>query len=211
MMNCAIIGYGELGQQLHRFIIDAYAPEKVVFFDDGCVERQQQGAVPFADYLSDKYADYAFFIGLGYKQLAAKARILKELQEADRQLPSLVHPTAWVAPTAQIGEAVYIYPQCNIDKEVELRPGALLNNSVTVSHNSVVGPCSYLSPGVVLCGFVSIGHNSFLGAGTLVSNNIAIGNEVVTGIGSVVAQPVPDGSHCIGNPLKLLSQPIQLI
>lgn len=209
-MNCAIIGYGELGRQLHAFIKEQYAPATTFFFDDGCFERDEPNAFPFNSYMDERFADCAFFIGLGYRQLAAKAAVLQQLQAADRQLPSLVHPTAWVAPTAQIGEAVYVYPMSNIDKNVVLQHGALLNNTVTVSHDSVVGSCAYLSPGVVLCGFTQVGSGSFVGAGAVVANNVSIGHEVVAGIGSIITQNIPDGTHCIGNPLKILNKPIKL-
>ncbi len=209
-MKCAIIGYGELGRQLHAFINDRYAPASTVFFDDGCYERKELNAFPFNDYLQEQFADHAFFIGLGYRQLTAKAAVLQQLQAVGRQLPSLVHATAWVAPTAHIGEAVYVYPLCNIDKNVVLQAGTLLNNTVTVSHDSVVGGCSYLSPGVVLCGFTQVGSGSFIGAGTVIANNVVLGNQVVAGIGSIITQNLPDGTHCIGNPLKILTKPIQL-
>jgi sugar O-acyltransferase (sialic acid O-acetyltransferase NeuD family) len=209
-MKCAIIGYGELGRQLHAFIQAMDAPEVTVFFDDGCYDRKEPNAFPFNDYLQEQFADYAFFIGLGYKQLAAKEKILQQLLSAGRNLPSLVHHTAWIAPTAHIGQAVYVYPLCNIDKNVVLAPGALLNNSVTISHDSVVGQCSYLSPGVVVCGFTQIGSGSFIGAGTTLANHVSLGSNVVVGIGSVVTQNIPDGTHCIGNPLKLLNKPIKL-
>jgi sugar O-acyltransferase (sialic acid O-acetyltransferase NeuD family) len=209
-MKCAIAGYGELGRQLHIFIKELYAPAQTIFFDDNCFANGMQDAHPFNNCLLDEYANFSFFIGLGYKQLAAKARLISQLQQAGRQLPSLIHQTAWVSPLVAIGAAVYVYPMCNIDKNVILQDGVLLNNSVTISHDSQAGCCSYLSPGVTLCGFTSIGSSSFIGAGAVVANNISIGNNVVAGIGSVIAQNIADNTHCIGNPLKLLSKPIQL-
>ena len=99
---------------------------------------------------------------------------------------------------------------CNLDAEVELASGVLLNNSVVVSHNSRVGVAAYLSPGVVLSGHVTIGDFTFLGAGTTVANGRRIGTNARIGIGSVITRDVPDGASAIGNPLRLLEHPLEL-
>jgi acetyltransferase-like isoleucine patch superfamily enzyme len=99
---------------------------------------------------------------------------------------------------------------CNLGESVELETGALLNNSVVVSHDSRIGDAAYLSPGVVLSGHVTVGSAAFLGSGVVVANQRSIGSRARVGIGSVVTRDVPDDASAIGNPLRFLDRPLDL-
>lgn len=198
-MKTGIIGYGELGQQL-RLFLEAIEVDDFVIFDD---KSNHPNAYAFNKYLSFEDIQ-AYYIGLGYKHLELKSRILEILQRKGKQIPNLIHSTVYCASTSKIGNAVYIYPKCNIDKEVILHDGVLLNNSVTVSHNCEIGEATYLSPGVVLSGQVAIGKSCFLGSGVTVANGITIGNNVKIGIGSVITKDLPSNSCWIGNPCRIV-------
>jgi sugar O-acyltransferase (sialic acid O-acetyltransferase NeuD family) len=204
-MQIAFIGYGELGRQVHSLIQQTGSAVEAIFFDDGLYQQKEVNAFPFHAYEEEQYKNYSFIISLGYKHLPAKQKIIKRLEDLERNIYSFIHPSCFVSPSASIESGVIVYPMCNIDKEVNIGTGVLLNNSVTVSHNAVIGNCCYLSPGVVLSGNVIIGENTFIGAGAIVANNIIIGKNVIIGIGTVVTQDVADNSSVIGNPMKFVN------
>ena len=210
-MTIGIIGFGTLGRQILGLLSELNADEPVAFFDD--LTRPEGGLKGFAfnSHLDPRFSDFAFYLGLGYKFLPYKARILSGLRAAGRNTPSFVHPTCHVHHTSHIGDGCVVYPKCNLDQSVEIGNGTLLHNSVVVSHNSVVGEACYLSPGVVLAGSVTVGAETFLGAGTIVSNGCSIGRGVRVGIGSVITQDVPDGASVIGNPIRTLDRPLNLV
>jgi sugar O-acyltransferase (sialic acid O-acetyltransferase NeuD family) len=207
----AYIGFGDLGKQLSLFLKQTTADEiSEVYFDDNLFSTQQANSFPFSKYADIQFAGYEFFICLGYKNLELKTKILGELIKAGKKLPSFIHPSSIINPTASLGAGVIIYPGCNIDQYVVLQDGVLLNNSVTVSHNTVIGKSSFIAPGVVICGNVKIGKENFTGSATVISNNTELGDNVITGIGTVVTGNVPAGSSVIGSPMKILTEKINL-
>ncbi|HRI27695.1 MAG TPA: acetyltransferase [Chitinophagales bacterium] len=210
MNKIAFVGFGELGEQLWEFIQHSYLPAVRIVFDDTLHGQGLVNAYPFEEYEQDRFKDYHFFIGLGYRRLALKAQVLQRLKELGRSLPRYVHPTCHVAHTAQIGAATYLYPMCNIDRKVQLGEGVLLNNSVVVSHSSLISDNCFLAPSVTVCGYVQVGNGVFIGAGSTVSNGVSIGAGSVIGLGSVVTKNLPNGTQAVGNPLRVVHKPIQL-
>lgn len=201
MRKLAFIGYGALAKQ----IINLVKPEKddeLIYFDDIAFNANIKNASKFSDYLEEGYKDFTFCVCLGYKHLELKQKIVNELLANNRKLLTFVHHTAHIDETAKIGEGVIIYPMCNVDQNVNIKIGTLLNNSVVVSHDSTVGECCFLAPGTVLSGEVTIGSKTFIGSGSLISNSIAVGENCKIGIGSVIIRNLKDNSRGLGNPFK---------
>jgi sugar O-acyltransferase (sialic acid O-acetyltransferase NeuD family) len=205
-----IIGFGALGRQILGLLADEHPPDQVVFFDDALYSQHSENSFPFDNFLDAQFGDHDFYIGLGYQHLPRKIEILQQLLTANRRVPSFVHPTSHIHSTTRIGDGCLVYPLCNLDREVVLGHGVLLNNSVVVSHNSRIGEAAYLSPGVVLSGHVTVGQGAFLGSGVSVANNRSIGDRARIGIGSVVTSDVLADISAIGNPLRLLEHPLKL-
>jgi acetyltransferase-like isoleucine patch superfamily enzyme len=210
MKKIGLIGFGALGRQILGLLPVAGAGSKVMVFDDIAYGQHREDSFPFDSFLDPRFADCDFYVALGYRHLARKAQILRDLRAAGRRVPSFVHASCHVHSTCRLGDGCLVYPLSNLDQEVELAPGVLVNNSVVVSHNSRVGVAAYCSPGVVLSGHVTVGDEVFLGAGTLVANNRRIGHRARVGIGTVATHDVPDGASAIGNPMRLLEHPLEL-
>ncbi|MEI6949516.1 acetyltransferase [Paraflavisolibacter sp. H34] len=211
MKQVAVIGFGVLGQQLVNFLKEAGPVQQVIAFDDTIgAHAAVETVYPFARYREPEFGDYDFYVGIGYKHLAARNRILADLKSLGRRLPSLIHATAYVSPYAQIGEGCLIFPQCNIDQNVVLGDGNILHNSVVISHDGVIGRCNYFSPSVTLCGNVQMGSENFLGAGVTVSNGLTIENESRIGVGSCITKNIEANVSVIGNPQKQLQKQLNL-
>jgi sugar O-acyltransferase (sialic acid O-acetyltransferase NeuD family) len=205
-MQISIVGFGDLGKQFLNFLKDDKQFTDFIFFDDSAKNNNKENVFAFTDYLLDCYRDNSFYIALGYKHLALKHDMLIKLSQLNRTIPSFIHSSCFVSDSAFVNDGAFLYPLCNIDKNVSIGLGTLINNSVIVSHDSVIGNCCYLSPGVVLSGNVRIGDQSFIGSGSIVSNNVLIGKNVNIGIGSVITKNIPDNSFVIGNPMRILSK-----
>jgi sugar O-acyltransferase (sialic acid O-acetyltransferase NeuD family) len=204
----AFVGYGELGKQYQSFL-QIKARDQVTYFDDFLFNSSVLNALPFNHYGRDLYSDFSFYVALGYKHLNLKKNIIEELGASN--LPEFIHQSAYVNPEATIEKAVFVYPMSNIDKGVKIGFGTLLNNSTVISHDCCIGACCYLSPGVVLSGQVSIGDCTFIGSGSVVANGIEIGSNVTIGIGTVVTKDIPDNSFVVGNPMRFLSNKLDII
>jgi sugar O-acyltransferase (sialic acid O-acetyltransferase NeuD family) len=204
-MKLAFIGFGELGKQIHAFIKEKNASAECIYFDDILYSQKIVDSFPFNLYTDNKFADYNFIICLGYTLLKKKNQILQELIELNRKQVSFIHASSFIMSTAFVDDGTVCYPMCNIDKDVKIGKSVLINNSVVISHNSIVGDCCYLSPGIIVSGNVIIGNNTFIGAGSIIANNLSIGNNVTIGLGSVITKDIPDNSFVIGNPMKLVN------
>lgn len=200
-MKVSIIGFGELGKQFLDYLKDENYSD-FFLFDDNI--NKNSNAFSFNNYDSEEFGQTLFFVSLGYKHLSRKHQILLELQSSNKKTPFFKHNTSFVNNSAILENGVFVYPMCNIDKNVTIKTGTLLNNSVVISHDSLIGNCCYLSPGVIVCGNVTIGDYTFIGAGSTISNNITIGKNVIIGIGTVVTKDVPDNVSVIGNPMRII-------
>lgn len=206
----AIVGFGDLGAQIASLLGFAGPGPDLVVFDDPAANSGAPYARPFEQYADPRFAGREFYIGVGYRHMAVRIRLVDTLAALGRRLPPLIHPSCHVSPGASIGPGCVLYPMCNVDRNAVLEPGVLLHNSVVVSHDSVVGTGSYLAPGVVLSGNVRVGQGTFLGTGTLVANGVSIGRFVRVGIGTVVTSDIPDNHSAVGNPARILSRPLRL-
>jgi sugar O-acyltransferase (sialic acid O-acetyltransferase NeuD family) len=207
-MRIAVVGNGDLAKQLLGFI-DTSMQSSIVYFDD-FHKINNQTHFPFLNWKNESFSKHYFIVGLGYKNLNVRNKLISDLKNLNRNLLSFSHPSSFINEGAKIGQSVFIYPMCNIDQNVTLNDGVILNNSSVISHDSIIGKCSYISPGVTISGRVSIGENSFIGSGTTIANDIVIGNNVIIGVGSVVTSNIPSNSSVIGNPLKMLNNPLKL-
>ena len=202
----AYIGFGDLAQQIRRMFSLPGDGAGIIIFDDMLFNDRHPNAYQLADYLNDEYSNFDFYVCLGYKHSPKKKEIIDDLIRRGRRLPSHIHKTSFVGPEAKIGEGSIVYPMCNIGDGAVVGRGVVLNNSVTVSHDTVVHDCCYLAPGAIVCGYTEIGENSFIGAGAVISNGVKIGSNVIVGVGAVIAEDVADNASVIGNPMRTLKK-----
>ncbi len=208
-----IIGYGVMGQHIETFLIEQEGNDvlDIYYFDDFLYNNGKKNAFKFNDYDSAKFIDLSFYIGLGYRHLVLRKEISEKILYNNSQLPSFVHRTSYINPTAKISHGAFIYPMCNIDHMVRIEAGVIVNNSSMVGHNSVIGGFTYIAGNIAICGNVKIGEYCFLGTGTLISNNITIGDNVKIGIGSNVTKNIQPNLSVVGNPLKILDKDLKVI
>ena len=205
-MNLCFIGFGELGNQLASLINDVDSNNEIIYFDDILFDSNKNNAYKFDDYTNNNIVDSKYIIALGYKHLKKKMQILNYLIEKKTNLFTFIHEKGFVNKSSTIDEGAFLYPNHNIDKNVKIGKCVIINNSVTISHDSIIRDCVYISPGVTISGNVEIGECTFIGTGSIISNNVKIGKNVKIGIGSVITKNIPDGMCVIGNPMKFVNE-----
>jgi len=212
MTAIAIIGYGAFGKQVYQIAKLARRSEPVMVFDDYAAGRVNAlKARPFRAYRTSLDEIGEAYVGLGYKHLEMREAVLAELRLSGVNCPAVVHESGIVAKSAKIEPGTYVYAGSLLDEDVVLCAGAILNNRVTVSHDSFVGGCSFLAPGVVICGNVRIGSRTFIGAGSVITNGVTIGDDVIIGAGSLVATDVASGMSVVGNPLRCVTTDLEIL
>jgi sugar O-acyltransferase (sialic acid O-acetyltransferase NeuD family) len=107
--------------------------------------------------------------------------------------PPLVHPSAAVSQTAQLGRGSVVFPQVVINAGATIGAAVIVNSGVVIEHDCVLGAGVHISPDATACGGVRIGDLTWVGAGATVIHGLTLGAGVIVGAGSTVLQDVDDG------------------
>lgn len=202
-IKIGLIGFGSVGKQLYNTLIENnYSEEQIYIFADDIENNSEKRIYKFNDFKLDEFKDLHFIPTLGYLSKNLKYKILDYLIEHDYNMFSFIHPTAFVSKFATIGKGVFIYPLCNIDQGAFISDGCVILNSSIIAHDTHVGKCCYLSPGVCLSGFVEIGELTFIGSASSVTNNVKVGKNSTIAIGTCLTKSIDENSFVIGNPFK---------
>jgi len=207
MKKLAIIGSGDLGQQIAYHALHDGHYEPVGFFDDWLTKgeiKHQLSILGGSFDIESEFKNGTFdclMIGIGYKHLAKR----KELFEQYKDLVpfgTIIHSSSYVDKSVKVGKGVFIYPGCTLDMNVEIGDNVLLNVGCVIAHDSRIGKGSFMSPAVKVAGFVKIGESVNLGIGTCVIDNLTIGDYVKTGGGAVVIEHLNEPGLYVGVPAK---------
>jgi len=209
MKRVAIIGSGHLGQQIAHHIHHDSNDMVVAFFDEFQPLDTIVNQIPVIGGNNDVIAKYqqnefdAILIAIGYKHLEAKKELFQRL-EGKVPFHTFIHSSCYKDPSASIGQGTVIYPGCIIDQRVTIEDNVLMNLSCTISHDSVIGKHSFLSPSVSVAGFVHIKEQCILGINSTIIDHITIEAQTQTGGGSVVIKDINTSGLYVGNPVQFI-------
>ena len=143
-------------------------------------------------------------VAIGGDKGRERLSLLKKMKSVGLSPLTIVHPTAFVAQNAIIGEGCQILANSTICVNVKIGAGTIINTAASIDHDCVLGEGVHVGPGAHLAGEISIGDGSFIATGATVLPGLKIGADVIIGAGAVVISDVIDGAKMIGNPAKLI-------
>lgn len=117
---------------------------------------------------------------------------------------TIVHPSAFVHPSVQIGCGTVVFAGAVIQPDTIIGAHSIVNTGTTIDHDCQTGDFVHIAPGVHLAGEVKVGEGTFLGIGSSVIPQVKIGSWCVVGAGSVVIKDVPDNVVVVGVPARIL-------
>lgn len=126
----------------------------------------------------------------------------KTIRDKGGVFVNIIHPTANIAPSAQMGTGVVVGAFTSISINTTIHDDALIQDHCNVGHDGIVGEGAHLYVGVKLCGRNRIGERSSVFTGAIIYPDIKVGVDSVVGAGSVVNRKVKDGDVVLGNPAK---------
>ena len=204
MKQLAIIGAGELGQQIRHIAESVADIEFIGFFDD---TRPVQNDIPWCYPLAEiekKYNEGLFdglVVGIGYNHSEFRKSIFEQYCD---KIPFLnvVSPSAIIESTAILNRGIVIYPGVIIDKEVVIGDNVLLNLGCCIAHNCKIGHSSYISPRVAFSGFVTVGEKCFVGTNSTFVDGVTVTDNVFLGAASLVLKDIVEPGKYVGNKLR---------
>ncbi len=148
----------------------------------------------------ERVADRGWILGVG--QLAFRGGVIDRMaqMEMGRGARTVIHPSAVVSGTAQIGAGVFIGPGAIVNARAVVMDHAIVNTGAIVEHECVVGFNTHIAPGAVLAGRVRVGTQTLVGIGARVLPDLSIGDRCVVGAGSVIVRSVVDERTVVGVP-----------
>lgn len=115
---------------------------------------------------------------------------------------TLVHTTAHVSPSAELGEACQILAFALVGARAKLGEAVIINSGASIDHECSLDHGVHVAPGAVLAGRVSVGANTMIGAGAIVLPDISIASNVIIGAGAVVTRSIDEPGVYFGSPAK---------
>lgn len=208
MRRLAIIGCGDLGQQLAYHAATDRHYEAVGFFDDFQTSGAVRHGLPVlgkTDDIEKVFKSGKFdviMIALGYRHFALREELFERFKEL---IPfgSVLHSSSYIDSSCKIGKGVFIYPGCTLDMNAEVKDNVTINVGCIIAHDTTINEHSFLSPAVKIAGFVNVGKKVSLGIGTTIIDNINIVDNVRTGGGTVVIKNLENPGLYVGVPAIL--------
>lgn len=120
----------------------------------------------------------------------------------DSKLATIIHKTAFVAPSAIIEPGCLIMSNCYIGPAAHIGKCTLVMANSMIGHNTTVGMLCHFSVGSITSSYINIGKVSDVTLGARILEKKKIGNYAVAGAGSLVTKDIPDFEIHIGSPAK---------
>ena len=127
-------------------------------------------------------------------KFSLRKNIYKKIKSLGFYLPNLIHPSAQISPSAQLGEGCIIMENVVIGSEAVIGNNCIINTGAIVSHDCRIGHHARISPGAILAGGVQVGENSLVGMGVTIYLNLKIGENVIISNGKDIVGNIPDDS-----------------
>jgi sugar O-acyltransferase (sialic acid O-acetyltransferase NeuD family) len=118
--------------------------------------------------------EYGVVLGIGYADLAARWEAWSRVQAAGWVTPALVHPRAYVARTAELGDGCAVMAGALVDRMARLGRAVVVWPGACISHDAAIGDNTFVAPNATVCGFVQVGGHSFIGAGAAIADHCVL-------------------------------------
>jgi sugar O-acyltransferase (sialic acid O-acetyltransferase NeuD family) len=131
-----------------------------------------------------------------------RERVARDILAAGLELPVMIHPRAYVAPSATFGRGTFVGAMATVSTGAKIGALVVVAPTAMVSHHVEVADLAQLSPGCRLGGRSRIGCRAFLGIGVTIVSERIVGDGAVVGAGAVVTENVLEGTTVVGVPAR---------
>ena len=132
--NLLILGAGQYGQMAAEIAQEMGVFDRIAFLDDAPGANVEG---PLAD-LPKFAADYRYgFVAIGNPALRRK--LTEQLLQNNMTPATLVHPTAYVSPSAKLEQGCCIEPNATVQTGATLKTATFIASGAVVRHNATVG------------------------------------------------------------------------
>ncbi|MBX3611680.1 MAG: acetyltransferase [Hydrogenophaga sp.] len=177
-----IVGAGGHGRSVLELVrqLGAYIPAG--FLDDTLEPGTEIMGMPvlgstavLADLPAKGIAD--IHVAIGHN--STRQALLTRAGSAGLRCATLVHPRAFIAPSATVGSGCAVMAMASVGTEAVLADGAIVNMGAVVDHHARVGPCGHLGANATMAGGTSIGARAWMQAGSAIGYHVHLPDDAM--------------------------------
>lgn len=204
MLDIVIVGAGGFAREIQCLLPDFLqdTPHRLKGFlgrDQGVASIHDIGKSLLADpehYEPEKNDRLILAIG----DMDARRRTVESLLSKGGRFLQLIHPTAFVAPSASLGTGVVVYPFAAVSNGAVLADYVKLNYYASVGHDARLGKYCLLAPYATVNGFGILEDDVYLSTHATVTPEVCVGQRTKVSANSAVMNNVPPDSLVFGVP-----------
>lgn len=144
MKKLLILGAGQHGMVVKEIAEATGKYDTIAFLDDN--SPQAIGKLNEYEKFKDNYTDAVVAIG----DAVLRINFIDKLEKSGFEIPVLIHPKAYVSPSATIEKGSFIEPLAIIHTDVNIGAGCIISAGTIVNHNSTVGFACHLNCGTIV-------------------------------------------------------------
>jgi sugar O-acyltransferase (sialic acid O-acetyltransferase NeuD family) len=202
--NIIIVGAGGFAREMEcllpSFLPDEHFQVRGFLGKDQGVESEidLSGRLLGDPELYEPKADERFLLAIG--EMEARRKTVEALRSKGAQFLTLVHPTAFVAPSAQLGHGVILFPFAAVSNNARLGDLVKLNYYASVGHDTRLGAYCLLAPYATVNGFGVLEEEVYMSTHATVAPLVRVGARSKVSANSCVMHDVPPASLVFGVP-----------
>ncbi|MEZ7500379.1 acetyltransferase [Flavobacterium sp. Arc3] len=147
----------------------------------------------FIGNIDDHLIDFEAYYLLGIGNISIRNKVLEEFRSKNAKFTGIIHPTALISNSAEIGEGTIISHNVSVGPKAKIGSFNVINSRCTIGHDTMIGDSNFLSPQVVLGGYAKIGNLNFLGTNSCLLPEIEIENNNKIMAGMTITSKVNSG------------------
>lgn len=112
---------------------------------------------------------------------------------------SIVHPSAFISPSAKVDEGSYIGPMAVVSSNAIVGNSCIVNIHVSIGHDSVIGDNCIFNPGARISGHCVIGKRTLFGTNSFIYQGKKIGEDCAIDAMTYIDKDIEDNKLCTSN------------
>ncbi|MFJ3306735.1 acetyltransferase [Streptomyces sp. NPDC086549] len=208
MNELVIIGAGGFARETVQAVEDAGEFKVLGHLDDNpAVHGTEVDGVPVlggCDLVHDLPGARVVICVGNPRDYAARARLARRVALPADRYATVIHPTASVSESSEIGPGSVLLAHCVLTAAVRVGAHVAVMPHVVLTHDDVVEDYVTIASGVRLGGGARLERGAYVGSGALVRESTTVGAWSLVGMGSAVLGDVPPGEVWVGSPARRL-------
>lgn len=209
MKDIYIIGAGTYGEVMYE-LAETCGYNVIGYFDedDNKLGTRVMGVEvvgKFSTLSSSKIVGKSFIVAIGDNK--TRCDIMTRINNHGGITPTLIHPTAVVSKSANIGKGVYIQAGAVIWTKVIISDFVIISPNTVIAHHTKLGKACMISTLCVVGANLEIGDYTFFGIGSIAITGInKVGKNVYLGAGTTVIKDTEDNILMVGSPARKIKK-----